>query len=99
VSLDEQEVEQPNADSNGVHSQDDGHPKTQGGDRAPEVFTSELVWFPWNLDFGLVPDFLDPGIGAEDNPFIINTIPEPATAALLALGGWVLLGRWHRVAF
>lgn len=70
------------------------HPITfEEGDRAPQVFTSDLVWFPWNFNFDLIPNFLDPGIGAEDNPFIINTIPEPATAVLVALAGLALLVR------
>ncbi|MCH7720736.1 MAG: PEP-CTERM sorting domain-containing protein [Planctomycetes bacterium] len=70
------------------------HPITfEGGERAPLVLSSDFVVFPWNFDFDYLPNFLDPLVGAEDNPFIINTIPEPATAVLVALAGLALLGR------
>ena len=46
---------------------------------------------PWGegLD-GILPDYLDPGVGGETDPFIINLIPEPAMLTIVVMGalGW-----------
>ena len=35
--------------------------------------------YVWGVGFeGVIPNFLDPGVGGADNPFIINLVPVPA---------------------
>jgi len=63
------------------------------GARAPHIFTAAFVQFPWGVGLdNVVPNFADPGVGGEDNPFQIK-IPEPASLALIAFGGLALLRR------
>ncbi|MCH7721379.1 MAG: hypothetical protein IH988_10410 [Planctomycetes bacterium] len=48
------------------------------GARAPQICTGDLVCYVYGIGFdGVLPNFLDPGVGAEDNPFIINLVPAP----------------------
>ncbi|MCH7721380.1 MAG: hypothetical protein IH988_10415 [Planctomycetes bacterium] len=48
------------------------------GGRAPQLFTEDFLLYAWGFGFdGVIPNFLDPGVGAEDNPFIINLVPAP----------------------
>ena len=65
------------------------------GARAPSIFTAEFIQFPWGTGLdNIIPNFADPGVGGEDNPFIINVgVPEPASLALVAFGGLALLRR------
>ena len=71
------------------------HPITfEKGARAPQIWKRGFASFPWGLGLaGIIPHFADPGVGGADNPFMINTIPEPASLTLVAFGGLVLLGR------
>ncbi len=64
------------------------------GARAPGIFTADFIQYVWGLGFdNIIPNFADPGVGADDNPFNINFIPEPASLALVAFGGLALLRR------
>ncbi len=71
------------------------HPITfEKGARRPHIFTFDFVPYIWGLGFdNVIPGYSDPGVGAEDNPFMINNVPEPATLALMAFGGLALLRR------
>ena len=79
------------------HSDEVGeHPITfEKGDRAPAIYNSSFLGlYPWGFGLaGVFPHFADPGVGGADNPFMINTIPEPTTLAVVALGGFALLRR------
>ncbi len=65
------------------------------GARAPSIFTSDFIPYPWGLGLdNIIPNFADPGVGGEDNPFTIYLgIPEPSALVLMALGGLVV---WRR---
>ena len=64
------------------------------GARQPQIFTADFLAYVWGIGFdGIIPDFADPGVGADDNPFRVNFIPEPASLALVAFGGLALLRR------
>ena len=65
------------------------------GARQPQIFTAGFALMPWGFGFdSVIPDFADPGVGGEDNPFTINVgIPEPSTMVLVVLGG---LAAWRR---
>ncbi len=80
---------------NNSDSSDGQKPITfEEGTRMPQIFTAESVQYVWGLGFdGIIPGFSDPGVGGQDNPFMINNVPEPATLALMAFGGLVLLRR------
>ena len=81
---------------NGV-SESGGVPVTfEKGPRAPQIITAspEYELYVWGLDLdNVMPNFSDPGVGGEGNPFNINLIPEPASLALAAFGGLALLRR------
>ncbi|MCH7701694.1 MAG: hypothetical protein IID37_08405 [Planctomycetes bacterium] len=48
------------------------------GARKPQVLTEDFEAYIWGLGFdGEMPMFMDPGVGGEDNPFIINLVPPP----------------------
>ncbi len=48
------------------------------GSRLPLVYSEGFVSYVWGLDFdGVIPSFIDPGVGGEGNPFIINLVPGP----------------------
>ena len=48
------------------------------GARQPQLTTEDFGAYIWGIGFdGEVPMFLDPGVGGEDNPFIINLVPAP----------------------
>ncbi|MCH7701657.1 MAG: hypothetical protein IID37_08210 [Planctomycetes bacterium] len=53
----------------------------EGGARAPQVFTADFTQYvycdPPCCDFPPCSNFLESGVGAEDNPFIVNLIPGP----------------------
>jgi len=64
------------------------------GGRAPHIFADLNILYAWGLGLdNIIGGFADPGVGAEDNPFIINNIPEPSALALMAFGGLALLRR------
>ena len=66
------------------------------GARAPMIGTAAPDFINYAWGFGLdnvIPNFSDPGVGGDDNPFTINFIPEPASLALVALGGLAMLRR------
>ncbi|MCH7700181.1 MAG: hypothetical protein IID37_00710 [Planctomycetes bacterium] len=43
--------------------------------RPPSIVTEDSLMMPWGLGLhGIIPDHADPGVGAEDNPFIINLV-------------------------
>ena len=64
------------------------------GGRAPHIFAGNLALYQWGFGSdNIIGGFADPGVGAEDNPFMINNVPEPATLAVVALGGLALLRR------
>lgn len=66
----------------------------EGGPRAPYIATAALLGMPWDTGMaGRIPDFADPGVGSEDMPFMITTIPEPTMIALVAIGAFTLLRR------
>ena len=46
------------------------------GARAPQIFTENFSMFAWGFGFaGIIPNFADPGVGGQDNPFVINLVP------------------------
>jgi hypothetical protein len=49
-----------------------------------------VFWDAWN---GRHPDDFAPGLWPNDRPFVVTQLPEPASLALLALGGLALLRR------
>lgn len=65
------------------------------GERAPQIDHGAFTDMPWGLGFdNIIPNFADPGVGGEDNPFIINlSVPEPSALVLMALGGLALARR------
>lgn len=65
------------------------------GARAPSIFTADFLSMPWGLGFdNVIPNFVDPGVGGENNPFdIILGVPEPSALVLMALGGLALRRR------
>lgn len=66
------------------------------GARAPQIVTAspQYLTYVWGLGLdNVMPNFSDPGVGGSDMPFEINFIPEPASLALVALGGLALLRR------
>ena len=89
----------------GILTQDMVPVTFEEGARAPHLFTADDSRMPWGegLD-GILPDYLDPGVGGATDPFIINLIPEPGTllmlVACLIAGG---CGRrrvgWHGLVF
>ncbi|MCH7703320.1 MAG: hypothetical protein IID37_16715 [Planctomycetes bacterium] len=68
----------------GVPTQDMVPVTFEEGARAPALYLADFTLFPWGegLD-GILPDYLDPGVGGETDPFIINLIPEPGTLLML----------------
>ncbi len=68
----------------GIPTQDTVPVTFEEGARAPQLFTTDFAQFRWGegLD-GILPDYLDPGVGGETDPFIINLIPEPGTLLML----------------
>ena len=67
------------------------------GPRSPQLYTHRFIQSPWGegLD-GILPDYLDPGVGGETDPFIINLIPEPVTLTLVVIGALAILRRRDR---
>ncbi len=54
----------------------------ESGARAPNVFYDGFFGYPFGLGLdNVIPGFIDPGVGAEDNPFIINLVPGPISFA------------------
>ncbi len=50
----------------------------EGGARQPELWSDCFTAYTWGLGLdGVVQLFMDPGVGGEDNPFIINLVPGP----------------------
>ena len=78
-------------------SESGGVPVTfEKGARAPQIITAlpDFIIYEWSLGLdNVMPNFSDPGVGGEGNPFNINFIPEPASLTLVALGGLALLRR------
>jgi len=81
----------------GIPTQDTVPVTFEEGARAPVLFTADFKVFPWGegLD-GILPDYLDPGVGGATDPFIINLIPVPATLIVVVMGALATLRRWDR---
>lgn len=64
------------------------------GPRAPGIFTADFAQYVWNEGLaGILPDHVDPGVGADGNPFKIDMVPEPGTLIVAAAGLTMLFRR------
>ena len=81
----------------GIPTQDTVPVTFEEGVRAPQLYTADFSQLPWGegLD-GILPDYLDPGVGGELDPFIINLIPEPVPLTVVVMGVLAILRRRAR---
>ena len=55
------------------------HPITfEPGGRQPQVFQASGAVYVWGVGLdNIIPNFIDPGVGAADDPFLIRNLPPP----------------------
>ena len=55
---------------------------TFGAGPVPQIFNENFIQFPWGFGFGgIIPNFVDPGVGGSENPFVINLVPPSEECA------------------